>query len=720
MDSTYIFYFMFFDIISFMLLFFDIFLFEKYFFDFFIYFTNSLYTWKKIDKDNIIYLIQLFKSLRIIKIYRFVINFIKKHTKEKYKHRNEWNFEKMESMKNRPLKESLKFTNKMHLALIKRYFMSLIFIMLSYIMIEIIYISKESKSPMNYFIYNLDLIVFDEFYETEFLKALYFYSAIQKNKRDEEYLISIKSKRKLKNFINKKEIDISGINYLLWDFTNLSHNDLLKFVTPSSANQNVEEEIILDHTIKNINELRYFETKIYESKDFIFHINIKRYIERTIKNIIILKIFIIIFSFIILFYFTCELNVLLFPIESILKKLKLMKYFYIDIYTYFVCFGEAGAKIISKNINEQERVNLLINGEIVYSVFSFCDIRNFTEITEVLKEKIMIFINLIAEIIHECCDFYGGTINKNIGDAFLLVWKYQKKEYSNKKMNMFKSPNNNYDEYSEKENINRICDLAFLSTVQTLIKLRKSEKIHIFLNNENMDELIKNNILELSFGLHFGWAIEGAIGSSYKIDLSYLSENVNIASRLQDISKIYKNNIVISGDFYDNMSEKFKNSLRKIDRVTLKGCRNPLNLYTFDICLNKITKKVNMENFDAKPHFDVKLLKVFDDIKKKAERKKRKKEVLNLSYNLYEEYAKNDDIKFIKIHYPKDYLEQFKIALESYLIGKWNESKNILEYLKRNNIFEDEILNQLWNFLSMNNFIAPSDWCGYRKFLQKS
>ncbi|KOB58681.1 hypothetical protein PFHG_00429 [Plasmodium falciparum HB3] len=332
-------------------------------------------------------------------------------------------------------------------------------------------------------------------------------------------------------------------------------------------------------------------------------------------------------------------------------------------------FGEAGAKIISKNINEQERVNLLINGEIVYSVFSFCDIRNFTEITEVLKEKIMIFINLIAEIIHECCDFYGGTINKNIGDAFLLVWKYQKKEYSNKKMNMFKSPNNNYDEYSEKENINRICDLAFLSTVQTLIKLRKSEKIHIFLNNENMDELIKNNILELSFGLHFGWAIEGAIGSSYKIDLSYLSENVNIASRLQDISKIYKNNIVISGDFYDNMSEKFK---------------------------------------------------VFDDIKKKAERKKRKKEVLNLSYNLYEEYAKNDDIKFIKIHYPKDYLEQFKIALESYLIGKWNESKNILEYLKRNNIFEDEILNQLWNFLSMNNFIAPSDWCGYRKFLQKS
>lgn len=78
------------------------------------------------------------------------------------------------------------------------------------------------------------------------------------------------------------------------------------------------------------------------------------------------------------------------------------------------------------------------------------------------------------------------------------------------------------------------------------------------MKSEKIDELVNNNIIELSFGLHFGWAIEGAIGSRYKIDLSYLSENVNIASRLQDISKIYKSDIIISGDFYDNMSENFK------------------------------------------------------------------------------------------------------------------------------------------------------------------
>jgi class 3 adenylate cyclase len=36
----------------------------------------------------------------------------------------------------------------------------------------------------------------------------------------------------------------------------------------------------------------------------------------------------------------------------------------------------------------------------------------------------MIFVNEIAEIVHRIVDMYSGSANKNIGDAFLLVWKY--------------------------------------------------------------------------------------------------------------------------------------------------------------------------------------------------------------------------------------------------------------------------------------------------------
>lgn len=46
-------------------------------------------------------------------------------------------------------------------------------------------------------------------------------------------------------------------------------------------------------------------------------------------------------------------------------------------------------------------------------------------------------------------------------------------------------------------------------------------------------EAIRSSGVHLGFGLHTGWAIEGAIGSKHKIDASYLSPHVNLASRLQ-------------------------------------------------------------------------------------------------------------------------------------------------------------------------------------------
>jgi class 3 adenylate cyclase len=36
----------------------------------------------------------------------------------------------------------------------------------------------------------------------------------------------------------------------------------------------------------------------------------------------------------------------------------------------------------------------------------------------------MTYVNRVAEITHSMVDRYGGAANKNIGDAFLLVWKF--------------------------------------------------------------------------------------------------------------------------------------------------------------------------------------------------------------------------------------------------------------------------------------------------------
>jgi len=58
-------------------------------------------------------------------------------------------------------------------------------------------------------------------------------------------------------------------------------------------------------------------------------------------------------------------------------------------------------------------------------IFGFCDIRNFTDISEVLEEAVMLFVNSIGEIVHETASLYSGFANKNVGDAFLIVWKFE-------------------------------------------------------------------------------------------------------------------------------------------------------------------------------------------------------------------------------------------------------------------------------------------------------
>jgi class 3 adenylate cyclase len=67
---------------------------------------------------------------------------------------------------------------------------------------------------------------------------------------------------------------------------------------------------------------------------------------------------------------------------------------------------------------------------------------------------------------------------------------------------------------------------------------------------------MKGYRVKMGFGLHFGWSIEGAIGSNYKIDASYLSPNVNMASRLEAATKQFGTGLLISGKLREILSDK--------------------------------------------------------------------------------------------------------------------------------------------------------------------
>ena len=223
-------------------------------------------------------------------------------------------------------------------------------------------------------------------------------------------------------------------------------------------------------------------------------------------------------------------------------------------------FGEAGAKIIAENLAQEGELNPMVPGQKVDAIYGFCDIRNFTDATECLQEDVMLFVNSVAGILHHAVAENGGSPNKNIGDAFLLVWKEDSDDGS-------KNP----------------ADGALRAFLRTIEEVKADETLKELAQNSELQERLPGFETQLGFGLHLGWSIEGAIGSDQKIDATYLSPHVNISARLESATKQYGTQLLMSGEFVEGLSHEMRPSCRKIDVVTVKGSEQPVILYTSDL-----------------------------------------------------------------------------------------------------------------------------------------
>lgn len=101
-----------------------------------------------------------------------------------------------------------------------------------------------------------------------------------------------------------------------------------------------------------------------------------------------------------------------------------------------------------------------------------------------------------------------------------------------------------------------MADMSTLAFLKIIGQIKKSRKLVKYKENRGLNERMPNYSVKMGFGLHVGWAIEGAIGSFYKIDASYLSPNVNMASRLEAATKQFGALILISGELCQIMSPK--------------------------------------------------------------------------------------------------------------------------------------------------------------------
>lgn len=238
-------------------------------------------------------------------------------------------------------------------------------------------------------------------------------------------------------------------------------------------------------------------------------------------------------------------------------------------------FGEAGSNIIAQNMALSGSVNPMLEGNKMVAIFGFCDIRKFAEITDILKADILPFVNKVAKIVHSIVNLHQGAANKNIGEAFLLVWKIPLLTTHTKEL-IF---GNDILEQMDGHQATILGDLSVIAFLKVIAAVNKSKQLAHFSMRDDVIAKFgeEGSRITMGFGLHLGWAIEGAIGSNFKIDASYLSPNVNMAARLQAATRQFGVHVLISGVLMKYLSPALKTQLRHIDTVTVKGSIQPIS-----------------------------------------------------------------------------------------------------------------------------------------------
>ena len=188
---------------------------------------------------------------------------------------------------------------------------------------------------------------------------------------------------------------------------------------------------------------------------------------------------------------------------------------------------------------------LKLGGDLRILTFLFSDIRGFTPISEKYKSNPQGLTELINKFLTPMTDIIlknGGTVDKYMGDCIMAFWNAP-----------LDCPN-----HQEK---------AIISAREMKRKLRKM----------NIKEEFGTE-LKIGIGINTGEAVVGNMGSEQRFDYSVLGDAVNLASRLEGISKNYDTTIIIGEDTYKSVKDKFK--FRKLDDVQVKGKSNKVAIYS--------------------------------------------------------------------------------------------------------------------------------------------
>ncbi len=168
----------------------------------------------------------------------------------------------------------------------------------------------------------------------------------------------------------------------------------------------------------------------------------------------------------------------------------------------------------------------------------FCDIREFTQLTEVLTaEEKQIFLNRYFSLMTGPIQAHGGEVDKIMGDCVMGLFPDGR--------------------------------AAVAAALDMRLRLQEFNK-EMFAQGKPK---IRNGI-----GIAKGEVMLGNFGSTEKLDRTVIGEAVNIASRLESKTKMYNLEVVVTEDIIRDLGDEGGHH-RWIDLVQVKGSSRRLKLY---------------------------------------------------------------------------------------------------------------------------------------------
>jgi adenylate cyclase len=174
----------------------------------------------------------------------------------------------------------------------------------------------------------------------------------------------------------------------------------------------------------------------------------------------------------------------------------------------------------------------------------FADIRNFTTMAEKLSPRdVVVMLNEIFTDLFDAVSDADGVLDKYIGDAVMAV---------------FGAP----------------LATGRDATNAVASALRMQEMIAAI----NTRRLARGDIeLRLGVGISSGEVIAGTIGSPKRMDYTVIGDSVNLAARLQDITKTYGVDIIICEATANQLDPSIL--IRELDEIKVKGRERAERIY---------------------------------------------------------------------------------------------------------------------------------------------